>query len=67
MFGLSSDNQMSVDGMYAGNPARFINHAPQKRANVEVSSKLIYDDDDISPIIPKLPDGYSNSYSFFGG
>ena len=29
---------MSVDSAYAGNPARYINHAPSKRANTEVHS-----------------------------
>ena len=32
------NDQDSVDSAYAGNPARFINHAPAMRANVEISS-----------------------------
>ena len=36
VFGLN--DQMSVDSTRAGNPARFINHAPSRRANVEVFS-----------------------------
>ena len=35
------NDQDSIDSAYAGNPARFINHAPTKNANVEISSKPI--------------------------
>ena len=38
VFGLNA--QMSVDSTHAGNPARFINHAPYKRANLAVMSKF---------------------------
>ena len=38
VFGLNG--QMSVDSTHAGNPARFINHAPYKRANLAVMSKF---------------------------
>ncbi|KAI0708772.1 hypothetical protein C8T65DRAFT_650065 [Cerioporus squamosus] len=39
VFGLN--DQISVDSMRAGNPARFINHAHSRRANVEVSILLV--------------------------
>ncbi|RPD53881.1 SET domain-containing protein [Lentinus tigrinus ALCF2SS1-6] len=39
VFGLN--DQISVDSTRAGNPARFINHAPARRANVEVSILLV--------------------------
>ena len=39
MYGLNGkEPAMSIDSAYAGNPARYINHAPSKRANVEVHS-----------------------------
>ncbi|KAI1793730.1 SET domain-containing protein [Ganoderma leucocontextum] len=39
-FGLNSE--MSVDSTNAGNPARFINHAPHRKANLEVSIMLVH-------------------------
>ncbi|KAM5545791.1 hypothetical protein V8D89_000829 [Ganoderma adspersum] len=39
-FGLNSE--MSVDSTKAGNPARFINHAPHRKANLEVSIMLVH-------------------------
>ncbi|KAI0750473.1 hypothetical protein C8Q74DRAFT_1211933 [Fomes fomentarius] len=41
VFGLSQGSETSVDSMFAGNPARFINHAPHKKANVTVSIPLV--------------------------
>ncbi|KAI0643504.1 hypothetical protein C8Q79DRAFT_1024750 [Trametes meyenii] len=42
VFGMNT--LMSVDATPAGNPARFINHAPSKRANVAVSILLVNGD-----------------------
>ena len=53
VFGLNA--QMSVDSTHAGNPARFINHAPYKRANLAVMSKFCY----ISSLLARTPDAYS--------
>ncbi|TBU37894.1 SET domain-containing protein [Dichomitus squalens] len=40
VFGLNT--QISVDSTYAGNPARYINHAPYRKANLEVMILFVH-------------------------
>ena len=39
MYGL--DQSFSIDGTYAGNETRFINHAPKQKANGKVASECL--------------------------